>query len=223
VPDYLPLCAFRLTLLPVACRSCAWWQTTGSLRAEGEAANETRRRWTTALELTWGSTGLLLAGGGPAAARASASGPAAPDVVASIHYAPAASLPRLRSFPFAPVPADAVLIFCLRSEGDRARPQGKRLLQKALALLKDRGLEEVYAFARVSGGPEDLDRCEFFSLGFLEANGFQRVQDDGTTFLMRADLRSLLSLFTRIETTVRRALGGDPAPSPATLARRGTG
>ncbi len=129
MPDYLPLCAFRQELLPVACRSCAWWQTTGSGPKNPELAGERRRQWMTSLEPTWGSTGLLLAGNGPAPARAPAAGvsmlraaPArVPHVVASISYAPAAAVPRLRDLPFAPLPVGAVLLFCLRSEGNHGR------------------------------------------------------------------------------------------------------
>jgi hypothetical protein len=77
----------------------------------------------------------------------------------------------------------------------------------------------VYAIASLAGGPEHNDHCQFFSLGFLEANGFERVREDGRLFLMRADLRGLLSLITQVEALVRRVLRNDPAPSPATWTR----
>lgn len=248
MPDYLPLCAFRQELLPVACRSCAWWQTTGSGPKNAEVSGEKRRQWMAALEPTWGSTGLLLAGNGPptgdgstsdvsaggapAGGAPDASAPAGvpavsagrsapPVVVASINYAPAAAVPRLRDLPFAPLPADAVLLFCLTSEENHGRSQAKRLLHKALAQLKERDVQEVYAVASLTGGPEHSDRCEFFSLEFLEANGFERVRDDGQLFLMRVDLRGLLSLITQVEAVVRRVLRNDPTPSPAAWTRRG--
>jgi hypothetical protein len=228
VPDYLPLCVFRQELLPVACRSCAWWQTTGSGPKDPELAGDRRRQWMTSLEPTWGSTGLLLAGNGPApgvgtptAGASDAGAPTpAPRVVASISYAPAAAVPRLRELPFASLPVGAVLLFCLRSEGNRGRAQAKRLLHKALAQLKEREAQEVYAIASLAGSPEHDDHCQFFSLGFLEANGFERVREDGRLFLMRADLRGLLSLVTQVEALVRRVIRNDPAPSPATWTRR---
>lgn len=251
--DYLPLCVFRQELLPVACRSCAWWQTTGGGQGKAEIAGEKRRQWMADLEPTWGSTGLLLAGSGPATGAglaadapvggaptggaptggaSDASAPtvvptvsagrsAPPVVVASINYAPAAAVPRLRDLPFAPLPAGSVLLFCLRSEENHRRPQARRLLHKALAQLKGRGAQEVYAVASLDGSPVHSDRCEFFSLEFLEANGFQRVRDDGRLFLMRADLRGLLSLITQVEALVRHVFRNDPAPSPATWTRRG--
>ena len=222
MPDYLPLCVFRQELLPVACRSCAWWQTTGSSPKSPELAGDRRRQWMTGLEPTWGSTGLLLAGNGPApsAGTPDVGAPArVPNVVASISYAPAAAVPRLRDLPFAPLPVGAVLLFCLRSEGNHGQLKAKRLLHKALAQLKEREAQEVYAIASLAGSPEHTDHCQFFSLGFLEANGFERVREDGRLFLMRADLRGLLSLITQVEALVRRVLRNDPAPSPATWTR----
>jgi hypothetical protein len=229
MPGYLPLCASRQSLLPAACRDCAWWQTTGGGRGDTDAAGEKRRQWMTALESTWGSTGLLLEGG-----NAAKSGGLPPEqagltdrstdpvMTASIHFAPAAAVPRLRDIPFAPLAPRSVLLFCLRSEGGRGKPQAKRLLHKALERLKERDIQEVYAFASFSGSPEDLDRCEFFSLRFLEANGFQRLRDNGDIYLMRADLRGLLSLIAQVETAVRRVLRNDPTPSPAAWTRRET-
>lgn len=249
MPDYLPLCALRQGLLPVGCRACAWWQTTGSGPKDGEVAGEKRRQWMLALEPTWGSTGLLLAGSGasagggatddvstdsvPAGSAPKDSAPtgvpavsegrsAAHVIVASINYAPAAAVLRLRDLPFPALPIGAVLLFCLRSEGNRDRSQAKRLLHKALAQLRERDAQEVYAVASPTGSHKHGDRCEYFSLEFLEANGFQRVHDDGKLFLMRADLRGLLSLITQMETAVRRILRHDPAPSPAAWTRRGS-
>ncbi|MFH0917400.1 MAG: hypothetical protein V1912_13280 [bacterium] len=244
MPDYLTLCAFRLGLLPVACGACAWWQTTGGGPRDAEVAGEQRRQWMVGLEPTWGSTGLLLAGNGPAPragstsdipavstpeGSATAGAPAVSDgqspppvIVASINYAPATAVPRLRDLPFPPLPLGAVLLFCLRSEANRGRSQAKRLLHKALAQLKERDTQEVYAVASLTGGHQNGDRCEFFSLEFLEANGFQRVYDDGNLFLMRADLRGLLSLISQVEAAVRRILRQDPTPSPAAWTRRGS-
>ncbi len=234
MPDYLPLCAFRQDLLPPVCRACAWWQIPGGGRECTVAAGEKRRQWMIAVESTWGSPGLLLERTEASArpAYASSGMPEDPDdpggssadltAAASIHYAPAAAVPRLRSLPFAPPERGSVLLFCLRSEENRAGPQARRILHKALGQLKDRGAQEVYAFAGLVGSPEDNERCEFFSLHFLESNGFQPVRDNGDIYLMRADLRGLLSLINQVETAVRRVLRNDPTPSPAAWTRRGT-
>ncbi len=234
MPDYLPLCASRQDLLPPACRSCAWWQTPSGGQDRAVAVKERRRRWMVAVESSWGSPGLLLEradlgarpGSSPPEKLEPADDPSAqpPDLsaAASIHYAPAAAVPRLRGLPFAPLGPGSVLLFCLRAEESPAQAQARRILQKALEQLKERRVQEVYAFAGLLGSPENTERCEFFSLDFLEANGFRRVSDNGDIYLMRADLRGLLSLINQVETAVRRALRNDPTPSPAAWTHRGT-
>lgn len=214
--DYLPLCAFRHGLLPAACRSCAWWQTTESQCLSAQDAGEKRRQWMTNLEGTWGTTGLLLEGGGPATDTAT------PTVAASISFAPTAAVPRLREFPFGPLPEASALLFCLMVEDGRPRSQAKRVLHKALAELKTRGAEEVYAVAKSSADPDDPAVCRFFPPVFLAGNGFDEVMENGGLMLMRADLRGLLSLVDRFETVVKRMLRNEPTPSPAAWTHRGT-
>ena len=243
MPYYLPLCASRQSLLPPVCRSCAWWQTTGSAPRDPKTAGDMRRQWMTSVEATWGSPGLLLAfdssergvpSGGAATTRAAAPGanpkgaaapatvpaPSGRTVTASINYAPAAAVPRFRELPFAPLPTGAVLLFCLKAAGDPGHTPAKRLLHKALDQLRQRGVHEVYAVAVDTPGVDQNGRCEFFSLGFAEANGFVRVRDDGRRYLVRADLRSLLSVISQLQATVRRVLHIDPTPTPATWTRR---
>ncbi len=233
MPCYLPLCASRQDLLPPACRSCVWWQTPINGQQQTVDAAEKRHQWMLSVGSTWGSPGLLQETGeatrrsGSQSTGTSGSGSRAsasaqnPLVLASIHYAPAMAVPRLSSLPFAPPGREAVLVFCLRSEEDQARTRARRILQKALGQLKDRGVQEVYGFAGLVGSPEDQGRCHFFSLDFLESNGFQQVTDNGEIYLMRADLRGLLSLINQVESVVRRVLRNDPTPSPAAWTHRG--
>lgn len=229
---YLPLCASRQERLPPDCRACTWWQTPTNGRQRAADAAETRRQWMLSVGSAWGSPGLLQEGG--ARTRWTSLGPAGAAVkghtvlssrnlapVTCIHYAPAATIPRLSSLPFVPPGHEAVLVFCLRSEEDQAGVQARRMLHRALGQLKDRGVQEVYAFAGLVGSPEDQGRCQFFSLEFLESNGFQQVADNGDIYLMRADLRGLLSLVNQMESLVRRVLRHDPTPSPATWTQRG--
>ncbi len=233
MPDYLPLCASRQDLLPPACRSCAWWQTSINGQQQAETAAEKRRDWMVAVESTWGSPGLLQGEGDPAGRfdpQPTATSGSQSDLsaswqsfatVASIHHAPAMAIPRLGSLPFAPPDHDAVLLFCLRSEEIQTAARTKRILHKALGQLKERGIQETYAFAGLVGSPEDQGRCQFFSLDFLESNGFQHVTDNGDIYLMRADLRGLLSLVSQLESVVGRVLRQDPTPSPAAWTHRG--
>jgi hypothetical protein len=226
--DYLPHCASCQGLLPVDCRSCAWWQTSGIQRLTPQAAVDRRRSWMTSLEEIWGTTGLTLQGNGsevtsPAdeSPEASAPGSAAPTIAASINFAPATAVPRLRDFPFGQLPAASALIFCLVVEEGQPRSQAKRLLHKALAQLKSRGMQDAYAVALSRAKPEDGNACRFFAADFLAANGFEQVTENGGLVLMRADLRGLLSLVDQVETAVRRMLLNEPTPSPAAWTRPG--
>jgi len=226
MPDYLPLCAFRQGLLPAACQSCAWWQTTGSRTDPPKIAAEKRRQWMISAEGSWGSTGLLLVDSDTqtraAPTGSSGSGTPAPAFVASINFAPADALPRLRELSFGPLPEGSAVLFCLTIADGEPRFQAKRVLRKALAHLKDRGVEEAYAVARSEEAPADPVACRFFTADFLFPNGFQTVAENGELVLMRVDLRGLLSLLDRVETAVRRMLHNEPTPSPAAWTRRGT-
>ena len=216
MPEYLPLCAFRQDLLPSPCRSCTWWQDcSGQIRDEADG-RDARRRWMTDLEQTWGSVGLIAIGGNPGANSSSP-----PIPLASIHYAPAAALPRLRQLPLGRfVPGEAAVLFCLRVNEDTCRYPPRRILHKALGLLRERNVTEVYALAAPDGCPDEDLSCRYFSLAFLEANGFAVVHDDGNLFLMRADLRGLLAVLAQVQGLVRRLLHHEPTPSPAAWSGR---
>ncbi len=238
--DYLPLCAFRQGLLPATCQRCAWWQTSGVQPLAPEAAADRRRRWMTALEDTWGNTGLLvendrapttflstgsqdavdIPSDGTLLDNLPASGSPAPSVVASISFAPIGAVPRLHDFCFCPLAETSALVFCLVVADGQPRSQAKRVLNKALAQLKARGVEEVYAIARSTGKSEDQAACRYFAADFLTANGFEQVMENCGVVLMRIDLRGLLSLVERIEAAVRRILRNDPTPSPAAWSHR---
>jgi hypothetical protein len=242
VSAYLPLCAFRQELLPSACLSCVWWQTRGEVQLSPEAAAAERRRWVTSVESTWGTTGLLLEGtwnsGGGAFAtggqdsKASTGGAPGPVLVASISFAPAALVPRLRDLPFAAFPDGSALVFCLACDESQPRYQAGRILRKALGRLRARGVEEAYALATIVadaeapatcvGDASDGNRCRFFAFDFLSANGFEQLADCHGLALMRIDLRGLLALVGQVQTAVRRALSNEPAPSPAAWTRRQT-
>ena len=161
MPEHLPLCASVEDLLPGPCRLCAWWQTAGIARVSPATAAAVRRRWTSSLEDDWGYPGLIrLAQVGTADSSRWV-----------VHYAPAASLPRLRDLLFAQMPSDAVVLFCLRGDGLAdplaARQMAAQLLHMALKQLKQQRCREVYALGCPDGGAPQEERCEFFSRAFL--------------------------------------------------------
>lgn len=219
MPEYLPLCTSRVEMLPASCRACAWWQTAGIARVSPQSAATVRARWLKAVEADWGEPGLVQTGGHALVPETTASLPIVPR--AAIHYAPAALMPRLRDLLPAVLPADAVVLFCLRFEGTPDPRQARRLLHEALQRLKSRRVREVYAVSTLEGGAPQEEHCEFFSREFLKANGFEEHLVDHDLFLMRADLRGLLSVLAPIEAALRRLLHQEPTPSPAAWSTRG--
>ncbi len=212
--DYLPLSAFRYGLLPGPCRTCVWWQTVGNRYCSDEVSREKRRQWMAYLEATWGTSGLLLeAAGGPTKST--------PAVTASINFAPATAVPRLDELPVSALPENATLLLCLMVTEGHPNSQAKRLIQKALGHLRTRGVEEVYALARLSDEIDDPNPCRFFRVDPLADNGFREVGGNDGLILMQADLRGLLALVDLLETMIRRALHKEPAPSPAAWTHRG--
>jgi hypothetical protein len=204
--EYIPLCSPRLKMLPEACRSCAWWQTAGQEPAGKHASAEKRAEWQYATEASFGTTGLIATGDG--------------HPVAVIQYAPASVLPRVRSLNVGKLPDNAVVLFCLHSIGVPSPLELRRLLHKTMAVLRQRGLLEVYALAQPATGARSRGRCSLFELEFLDGNGFQRVTDNGEVFVLRADLRGLLSSVSQLERAFRRLFRSDPEPTPAAWSRR---
>lgn len=205
---YLPLCALRQDLLPSACRSCAWWLTSGPGPAGREEGHAKRHQWMLTTEASWGSTGLI----DPATVLPS--GEASLDRGGSIQFAPVAAIPRLRNLPLGPLPADSAVIFCLRIQDDNDKALARRLLQKSLGQLRERKIQEAYAFASLNGGAQGGDECEFFDPGLLRQVGFVPVRDNGQLFLMKVDLRGLATILTQIQTRICRAFHHQPACSP---------
>ncbi len=219
MPEYLPLGAFRQGLLPGDCSSCAWWQTAGSAPAQGAGAVDARHEWLTDLEHDWGYVGLLAH---DASARREAGGSQDPVITASIHFAPASSVPRFRELPFPPLPAASALLFCLYTDGEASRSIAKRVIRRALYELRGRGIPEVYAVAHRPGADDAGEPdCRFFAADLLAENGFAEVAQNGGLTLMRIDSRGLVSLAEQAETALRRmfAREKEPAPSPAAWAR----
>lgn len=150
---------------------------------------------------SWGSTGLIMAHGG--------------ETLAAVQFAPVRALPRSATLPAGPPPCDAVLLYCLRGHLGRPSYEPSRLLHRALGILRDRRVDEVYAFARPLGSPSLCGLRNLCGLEFLQANGFVVVRGGGDAFLLRADLRGLLPSLKEVASAFRR-FRQHPAPSPVT-------
>jgi hypothetical protein len=173
-----------------------WWQTTA-----GRTSGVPRRvEWMRGLVESWGSTGLVLVEGD--------------ETLAAVQFAPVRSLPRGGILPAGPPPSDAVLLFCLRGRLGRSSYEPSRLLHRSMGLLRERRVDEVYAFARPLGSASLCGLRNLCGLEFLQANGFVVVRGGGDAFLMKADLRGLLPSLKDVSGFLRR-FKHHPAPTPA--------
>lgn len=220
MPEYLPLGSFRQGLLPADCGSCAWWFTTGASGPGGPVASAERHEWLAELEHEWGPAGLLVLEPAP---RRRGAGAGDPVISASIHFAPASSLPRFRELPFPALPPSSALLFCFHADEHAPHWMAKELIRKSLYELRRRGIDEVFAVAFWPDGDDRGDSCRFFRADFLVENGFEQVAGDVSLCLMRVDNRGLVSLLSQVESVLRRVFsrGHEPAPSPAAWVQGG--
>jgi len=220
LPDYLPLCVFRQGLLPPDCRRCAWWQTSTG-RPDPDAAVQVRGRWLPSVEEQWGAAGILLYEESQrlAASRSTSLPAGSMATRGSVHFAPLGSLPRFRTLGFGDLADEAGFLFCLRYEGDGAYRGPKRLVLRALAELRKRGVHEVYAVAEPSQDSSSPRDCRFFSPSLLAACGFEHVGSSGTLYLMRADIRGLIHIAEQLRSLLKRLVHNHPTPSPAAWSR----
>ena len=144
-------------------------------------------------------------------------------------YAPEAFLPGARSFPTAPVSADAVLLTQVYVAPDARRGGLGRMLVQGMArdLIERGGIKAVEAFGDTRGDagwdtakpPRDHprgSRC-VASVEFLGSVGFKTHRPHARTPRMRMDLRSALSWRDEVEAALEKLIGVvRPAPKPST-------
>ena len=140
-------------------------------------------------------------------------------------YAPEAFLPGARSFPTAPVSADAVLLTQVYVAPDARRGGLGRMLVQGMArdLIERGGIKAVEAFGDTRGDagwdtekpPRDHprgSRC-VASVEFLGSVGFKTHRPHARTPRMRMDLRSALSWRDEVEAALEKLIGVvRPAP-----------
>lgn len=184
-------------LLPPPCPHCLWWQTTSG-HIQGTAP---RLEWMGGLAESWGSTGLVMTD--------------AEGALAAVQFAPVRALPRAQQLPAGPPPGDAVLLFCLRGRLGGPSWEPSRLLHRSLGVLRERRVDEVYAFARPLGSSSLCGLRNLCGLEFLQANGFVVVRGGGDAFLMKVELRGAIPALKDVGGYFRRLRQHTPSPAPS--------
>ena len=195
----------RLTLdnlgdIPVACRSCAFWELDAVRRQRavdaGEVACE-KEAWISRTLLEWGSCGQVAYVDG--------------DPAGYVLFAPPTYFPGVDAFPTAPVSEDAVLLMALRVDPDLGGGGlGRVLVQAAVKDILGRGgIRALEAFGdhapRPHGDPGGAG-C-VVPVDFLLRVGFKTHRPHPRYPRMRMDLRSVLTWREELEQALERLLG----------------
>lgn len=193
-------------LLPPPCPECLWWQACDDDRTTDCA--EHRLDWMRRLEREWGSVGLVALDG--------------TETTASIQFAPVRALARVHRLPAGPPSPEAVLLYCLRGRVGSPVRTTQQLLHGALLLLRDRGVDTAYAYARPLGSRDLCGVRNLFGREFLEAVGFQVVAVHPEATLMRVSVAGLLPSFSELAeagSAFARTLASVGSPRPAAFPR----
>ena len=197
----------RLTLdnlsdLPVACRSCTFWELDPVRRERVEQADAgacEKEAWVSRVLLEWGSCGRVAYVDG--------------DPAGFVLYAPPSFVPGADSFPTAPVSEDAVLMVTAMVYPEYAGAGLGRVLVQAVAkdLLKRGGIRAIEAFGDISSTRESSTReaaggC-VVPADFLLRVGFKTQRPHLRYPRMRLDLKSVLTWREEVENALEKLMG----------------
>ena len=178
---------------PEVCRSCVWWQTSGTRSLD-------KQRWIEDVEDDFGAWGEVYLDGD--------------RHIASLQYGPAPAFPRARTLPAGPPSDDAVLVTCAYLS-DPASPWSlQSLFLACIGACHERQVPALEAFAVVHAAEAELaDRFlhhrTVFPRDFLVDYGFATLRSTGRVELMRLELGGLAPVPEngRVAQVVRRAAG----------------
>ncbi len=191
----------RLTLdnlddLPVACRTCLFWELDPVARqraaASGECASE-KEAWVSHVLLEWGSCGRVVYVDG--------------DPAGYVLFAPPTYLPGAATFPTAPVSSDAVLLATAYVYPQYADQGLGRVLMQAVAkdLLKRGDIRAIEAFGSPRRSPEP-GHC-VLPTEFLVRVGFKTHRPHPIHPRMRLELKSVLTWKEDLEAALEKLMG----------------
>jgi GNAT superfamily N-acetyltransferase len=198
---YAALTLDTLDDLPTPCRGCVFWELDAVAGKAAVRMGDTeleKEAWLSQVLLDFGSVGTVLYVDGAPAGYAM--------------YAPAAYLPRIASFPTAPVSSDAVVFVTAR-----LLPRygglglGKSLVQAAAKDVMKRGFRAMEAF----GDSKWAEPACVLPTDFLLAAGFVTVREHPVHPRLRLDLRSTVTWRSEVEAAVEKLMGAiRPEPVP---------
>ena len=192
----------RLTLdnlgdLPVACRSCTFWELDPVRRDRAAEAGESsceKEAWVSRVLLEWGSCGRVVY--------------VDEDPAGYVLYAPPSFVPGADKFPTAPVSEDAVLLMTAMVYPEYAGAGLGRVLLQAVAkdLLQRGGIRAIEAFGDVAA-PRDVYGGCVLPADFLLRVGFKTQRAHVRHPRMRLELKSVLTWREEVEAALERLVG----------------
>ena len=190
--------------LPVACRSCVFWELDPVSRGRAAEAGDTqleKEAWVSRTLLEWGSCGRVVYVDGVPAGY--------------VLYAPPSLVPSSVSFPTSPVSADAVLLMATHVVPEfRGQGIGRVLIQTVAKDLIKRGVRAVEAFG-VHEGMEEKGVCVAPADHFLSV-GFKTIRPHPRYPRLRMELKNAVSWREDVEVALERLLS---SMSPTELLR----
>jgi len=188
-------------LLPGSCSGCTWWQSTphgGEELGPGYSGE-----WMREVVQDWGSVGLVMVQG--------------QDTLTSVRFAPVKKLARVHTLLPRLPDGEGVLLYCVRARVGRPSFEARRLVQRSLAHLRRRWVNQVYAYAL----PLDSESaCGFKNLlgkEFLESMGFLPAAEYRGVFLMRVRLEGAVTVLGKTRERLALLRREATSPHPATF------
>lgn len=183
--------------LPVACRSCAFWELDPvrrrRARESGDLAAE-KETWLSHVLLEWGSCGRVAYVDG--------------DPAGYVLYAPPVFVPGADSFPTAPASPDAVLLMTAMVFPEYTDAGLGRMLFQSVAkdLIQRGGIRAIEAFGDHLAVRGEFGGC-VLPAEFLLRVGFKTQRGHARYPRMRLELKSVLTWREEVEVALERLIG----------------
>jgi GNAT superfamily N-acetyltransferase len=193
----LPVTVDNLANIPESCRNCGYWESPELAVVGGGPAKQSglKAAWYRSMASEWGAVGKIVVEGDQTLAYAA--------------YAPPYRLPQVRYCDLG-VDPDAVFLACLYvAQAHRGRGLGKLLVHSIQKDLLKRGYKAIETVARLAPAPNPSGWTEFYV-----TNGWQVVRQSGPLFLLRVDLRTVVTWQVSLDALLDSFTVPRPAKAP---------